>query len=154
MVMDKLGLPRVSQEELGHHLGLTVPPADEHLFWNVRVSDTPPSDAGYGTQIQKPEFNPNAAFEKLHIPLLFTYNPIDNFELAENARTYLQEVERTDADSIVCFRYGTLYGTQSTNGHASVFDRYLPETDEVRLIDPAASKPKWRVSLLRSFSGR
>lgn len=145
IIIHKLGLPLVSQEELGYHLGLTVPPKEKELFWNVRVSDTPPTAAGYGTQIQKPEYNPNEAFKKLGIPLTFTYNLIDNFDSAEEVRKYLKNVEQNDRDVMVCFRYGTLHDTDSSSGHANVFDRYLPETDEVRLIDPAVTVPKWRV---------
>lgn len=145
IIMYKLGLPLVPQEELGYHLGLTVPPKDKGLFWNVRVSDKPPTAAGYGTQIQKPEYDPNKAFAKLGIPFKFTYNLIDNFDTAKEVRSYLQDVEQHNQDVIVCFRYGTLYDTDSSNGHASVFDRYLPETDEVRLIDPERTVPKWRV---------
>lgn len=103
MVMYKLGLPLVSQEELGYHLGLTVPPEEKNLFWNVRVSDAPPTAAGYGTQIQKAEFDPNKAFKKLGIPLKFIYNLIDNFDTAEQARAYLKDIEQNDRDVMICF---------------------------------------------------
>ena len=149
IIMQKLGLPLVSQEELGYHLGLTVPPKEKHLFWNARVSDKPPTAAGYGTQIQRPEYNPNMAFKKLEIPLKFTYNLIDKFSSVEEVRTYLRDAERHNRDIIVCFRYGTPHNTDSSSGHANVFDRYLPKTDEVRLIDPAVTVPKWRVVPLK-----
>lgn len=143
--MHKLGLPLVAQEELGHYLGLTVPPKEKDLFWSVRISDTPPTAAGYGTQIQKPEYDPNNAFKKLDVPLKFTYNLIDNFATVDAVRSYLKDAELHNRDVMVCFRYGTLHDTDSTNGHANVFDRYLPRTDEVRLIDPAVTVPKWRI---------
>lgn len=145
IIMYKLGLPLVTQEELGYHLGLTVPPKEKDLFWSVRVSDTPPTAAGYGTQIQKPEYDPNIVFEKLDIPLKFIYNLIDNFNTVEEVRAYLKDAEQHDRDVMVCFRYGTLHDTDSSSGHANVFDRYLPVTDEVRLIDPAVAVPKWRI---------
>jgi hypothetical protein len=145
IIMHKLGLPLVSQEELGYHLGLVVPPRDKMLFWNARVSERPPSEAGYGTQIQEPEYHPNEAFKKLNIPLDFVYNFIDNFNSVEEMRFYLRDAEKNDLDIIVCYRYGTLHDTDSSDGHANVFDHYLPGTDEVRLIDPAASAPKWRI---------
>lgn len=151
IIMYKLGLPLLSQEELGYHLGLVIPLGDKDLFWNARVSENPPSEAGYGTQIQEPEYHPNEAFKKLNIPLNFAYNLIDNFYSTEEIRSYLKNAEKNDRDIIACYRYGTLHDTDSNDGHANVFDRYLPDTDEVRLIDPAATAPKWRIVPLKKL---
>lgn len=151
IIMYKLGVPLVPQEEIGYHLGLTVPPEDKDLFWHVRVSDKPPVASGYGTQIQKPQFNPNEAFKKLDLPLKFTYDLIDKFSSIDNARIHLKNAEKENRDIIVCFKYGALYDTDQAYGHASVFDHYIDETDEVRLIDPAPRAPKWRVVALQKL---
>lgn len=151
IIMYKLGVPLVPQEKVGYHLGLTVPPKDKDIFWHVRVSDKPPAASGYGTQIQKPRFNPNNAFKKLNLPLKFTYNLIDEFNSIDEARRYLKLAEKENRDVVVCFKYGELYDTDQTYGHASVFDRYLPKTDEVRLVDPIPHVPKWRVVPLQKL---
>ena len=71
MIMYRNGMPLIPAEELGYHLGLTVPPEDSHLFYKVRVSNTPPSLAGYGTQIYNPDYEPNKVFRELGIPFNF-----------------------------------------------------------------------------------
>lgn len=151
IIMYKLGLPLTPQEALGYHLGLVVPPEDKEVFWRVRVSHTPPSAAGYGTQIQKAQYDPNKAFQKLHISLTFSRKLIDTFVTVGEVRSYLRRVEKEDQDVIACFKYGVLYDTDQTAGHASVFDHYLSNTDEVRLIDPAPRVAKWRVVPMEKF---
>jgi hypothetical protein len=71
MVMYASGLRLVPAEELGHHLGLTVPEEDVSLFWQVRTGERPPAPAGWGTQIYRgrDEFSLNKAFRSLDIPL-------------------------------------------------------------------------------------
>src|SRR6187401_2529326 len=73
MIMYRNGIPLIPLEELGYRLGLTVPPEDADLFYKPRVSDSPPSTAGYGTQIAKEDFAPNKVFEELDIPLEFSF---------------------------------------------------------------------------------
>jgi hypothetical protein len=48
MIMYRNDIPLVPIEELGYLLGMTVPPEEEEYFYNVRVSDSPPSSSGYG----------------------------------------------------------------------------------------------------------
>ena len=72
IVMYKHNIPLVPQEEIGYHLGLTVPPDAAKSFFKVRVADQPPVNSGYGTQIQTLEYEPNQAFNKLKV-LIFLF---------------------------------------------------------------------------------
>ena len=78
IVMLKLGIPLISQELLGYHLGLRVNKKVKLLFWNPVVGPKP--GAGYGTRIDRKEYETNAIFKKLNIPLEGTFYPIENFK--------------------------------------------------------------------------
>src|SRR4051794_40060347 len=82
MVMYRRSMPLVAQEELGYHLGLVVPPNDGHWYWNPRISAKRPP-AGYGTQIQRAEYSPDAAFERLGVPLRMITRLIDHFDSSD-----------------------------------------------------------------------
>jgi hypothetical protein len=144
MVMYRHGIPLLPAEEIGHHLGLVIPPERSNLFCNARTTaDTPP--AGYGIQMHLPEYEPNAAFERMGIPLSFSAEPIANIlspnELLERLRAH----ERDDHDVLVAFNLGALLDDTSLGEahHACVFDRIVD--GRVRLIDPSFYAPKWRV---------
>jgi hypothetical protein len=142
IVMHKNGIPLLPAEEIGYHLGLVVGPADAHLFYKVRVSDTPPP-AGYGTRIYDPQFEPNKAFEKLKIKLSFSIKPISEISSSDDLLNMLQEVEAQNGDALLCFNHGALVDDPSRNwGHVCVFDRV--EDGKIRIIDPSPNHPKWR----------
>lgn len=63
MIMYRHGIPLVPQEELAYELGLIVPEKDTYLFGKVRSGEKPSS--GWGTQIQKDEYDPNKVFKSL-----------------------------------------------------------------------------------------
>lgn len=141
MVMYRRGIPLVPAELLGYHLGLIVPEEDLPLFWKARSGEKP--RAGWGTQISRAEFEPNGAFQRLGIPLTMKLRLIDEFEQAAEVRDYLEQAEQEDKDVLVCYDYGTLFGTGVRNGHINVFDRLTG--GRVRLVDPERTVPKWRV---------
>lgn len=144
MVMYRNGIPLRPAEEIGYHLGLVVPPDRSSLFCNVRtVAETPP--AGYGIQMHIPEYEPNAAFARMDIPLSFSVEPITGFSSATKVLKRLREHERDDLDVLVAFNLGALLDDPSLNEahHACVFDRILD--GRVRLIDPSFHAPKWRI---------
>ena len=142
MVMYKNGIALLPAEEIGYYLGLVVSPADAHLFYKVRLSDTVPP-AGYGTRISDPEFEPNAAFEKLKIPLSLSIKPISEIGSADVLLKELQDVETGDGDTLLCFNQGVLVDDPAKNwGHVCVFDRI--EDGKIRIIDPSPGHPKWR----------
>ena len=97
MVMQRHGLALISQVEIGKVLGLVRPPEER------------PS-SGYGTQIQKPEYDPNVAFRKLGIPLSFLYIPI--FSL-ENSTTFSETVQKAlsaNQDVLICYHEEKING--------------------------------------------
>lgn len=141
IIMYRHNIPLIPAEELGFYLGLIVHPDRANLFYNVRTSITP-SPSGYGTQIYKPEFEPNHVFQKLHIPLSLSIVPITAFQTEENIKTYLRDAEKKDKDVLLCFHQGTLMDNPSQDwGHVCVFDRVIDE--QIRMIDPNPDQPKW-----------
>lgn len=142
IVMLKRRIPLVSQELIGHSLGLIVPQEDLRYFWNARTGKRPRS--GYGTQVHKKEYDPNRAFAKLKIPLRISYRLIDEFPDTESVVAYLKSAEKADKDVLVCFDADTINNTNYHNGHVCVFDRIFVERNSVRLIDPSPKAPKWR----------
>lgn len=142
MVMYKNRIPLLPAEEIGYHLGLVVSPAEAHLFYKVRVSDTPPP-AGYGTQIAKPEFEPNQAFSKLKIPLSFKVKPFADISTPQELLKELSEVEKEDIDVLMCFNHGALTDDDKDWGHVCVFDRVIE--GKLRIVDPSPNQPKWRL---------
>jgi hypothetical protein len=138
--MLRRGLPLLPAERIGHELGLVVPPEDQHLFWQAPTGEQP--IAGWGTQIGTPGYSLDEAFERLEVPLRASLHLINEFESPADLGAYLTEALAHDRDVLVCYDYGTLWGTNSRNGHVNVFDRF--DGDGVRLIDPGAQVPKWR----------
>jgi len=144
MIMYRNGIPLIPAEELGHHLGLTVPPANEALFYDVRVSGTPPSTAGYGTQIALPKYEPNKIFKELGIPLDFTLKLASEFDNVTSLMNDLTEIEADNDDALLCFNHGVIRGEyQPNSGHVTVFDKIVD--GKVRLVDASWKQPKWRL---------
>lgn len=144
MVMYRNGIPLRSAEEIGYHLGLVVRPEQSNLFANVRVATEKPA-AGYGIQMHLPEYEPNAAFAHMGIPLHFAVEPIKDFSSANELLERLRNLEKDNLDALVAFNLGALIddATLEEAHHACVFDRVVD--GRVRLIDPSFYAPKWRV---------
>lgn len=142
MIMYKLGIPLISQEELGYHLGLIVSDENKDLFWNPRTGARPPT--GYGTQIYKEEFSINEAFKKLNIPLEMTFHLIDEFSTVDETSEFISEKVGAGADMLACFDHDQLNGDGIQGGHVCVIDRISPGDGIIRLIDPQRNQPKWR----------
>lgn len=143
-IMYRNNIPLIPAEELGYHLGLTVPTDVADLFFKPRVSDTPPSTAGYGTQIDNPDYEPNKVFKKLGIPLAFELKLANELEDVNDLLDVLQQVESNDTDALLCFNHGVMRGEYKPNsGHVVVFDRIIDE--KVRIVDASWKHPKWRL---------
>jgi len=144
MVMYKQNIPLIPAEEIGYQLGLTVPPDAAKSFYKVRVSEEPPVNSGYGTQIQTPEYEPNQAFEKLKIPFKFTKRLASAISSIDEMINVLQKVNDEDKDALLCFNPGVLYFGEYKpfTGHVVVFDKIID--GKVRVVDPDAKQPKWR----------
>jgi hypothetical protein len=143
MVMLKHNIPLIPQEIIGYYLGLIVPQEEAKYFWNARVGKEPKS--GYGTQIQKKQYEPNTAFKKLKIPLKMSYKFINEFKSLDAFKKYLSAIQKGGKDILACFDYGSLYNTDYHGGHVCVIDKIYLKKDEIRLIDPERNVPKWRL---------
>lgn len=144
MIMYRNNIPLIPAEELGYHLGLTVPSDQANLFYDVRTSETPPSTAGFGTQIGLPEYNPNKAFETLGIPLTFDMKLASSINTIEDLLNNLQAIEKQDDDALLCFNHGVVRGEyQPNSGHVVVFDKLVD--GKVRIVDASWKHPKWRL---------
>lgn len=146
-VMYKSGIPLLPQDELAYEMGLTVPEEDSHLFSKVHTGKKPSS--GWGTQIQKKEFNPNTVFPKLGIPLRIEQSFIKDFKDLEGLRSLLTDIQKEDGDALLCFDYGKLWDLPRKGGHVCVFDRI--EGDNVYLVDPERNVPKYRQASLEKL---
>ncbi|MFZ2126510.1 MAG: hypothetical protein WAV04_03300 [Candidatus Microsaccharimonas sp.] len=133
-------IPLIPQDELAYKLGLTVPENDAHLFERVRTGSKPPS--GWGTQISKPEYNPNEVFKELNIPLGLEQFFMRDFIDITGLKKLLTTIQAEDGDALLCFDYGKLWGLPQKGGHVCVFDRI--ENDTIYIIDPERNVPKYR----------
>src|SRR3989344_4317613 len=149
MVMYRLNLPLVPQELFGYHLGLIIDDKNKNLFWNARTGKRPPS--GYGTQINKKQYEINAVFRKLKIPMHVTEYPIGQFETKKSLTYFMADNIKQNKDLIVILASDVLNGTRKYNGHACVIDRVYPTRNVIRLIDPLPKQPKWREFTIEKF---
>lgn len=143
MVMYKRGIPLTAQELLGYHLGLIVSPENKNLFWNARTGKKP--KAGYGTQVFSKLYDPNKVFKKLKIPLKFSTHHVNCYKTEERFLQFMVDSVKKDKDMLVCFDHGTLNDSDNHSGHICVLDRVYPKQNLVRIIDPSANQPKWRM---------
>lgn len=144
MIMYRNGIPLIPAEELGYHFGLTVRPQDAKLFYNTRVSPTPPSTAGYGTLVGEPGYEPDEVFAKLGIPLKFSQTPASEISGEADLLARLCAVETNDQDALLCFNPGVIDGEyKPDSGHVTVFDRIVD--GKVRIIDPSPRDAKWQL---------
>ena len=143
MIMYRNNIPLIPIEELGYHLGLVLSPEDGKLFFNPRISETPP-EVGYGTQIQYDEYDPNKVFVRLNIPLSFQRIAPGEISNGSDLIKKLNDIVDNNKDAVLCFDYNTLHGIKSDRncGHIVVFDRVID--GKVRIIDPECNRPKWQ----------
>lgn len=149
IVMYKLGIPLIPQELLGYHLGLILDKEKKHLFWNVRTGKRP--GAGYGTQINKKQYEINSVFKKLKIPIRVTNYSINDFKTKKELISFIFDNIKKDKDLVVLLNSDVLNNTKNNNGHACVIDRIYPTKDTIRLIDPSAVQAKWRELKIDKF---
>jgi len=142
VVMLRHGMPLISAELMGYHMGLLVPKEDRGLFWNAKTGPRPAT--GYGVRLGRKGYEPNAVLRKLGIPLKINLIPIGKFKDLKRADVYLEELSKTDKDIVVCFDSGVLFGGRERQGHVCVVDKIYPEQKELRIIDPGSRVPKWR----------
>ncbi|MEK7648672.1 MAG: hypothetical protein AAB400_02005 [Patescibacteria group bacterium] len=151
MIMYHQGIPLISQQVLGHAMGMIVHRDDKKLFWSPPKASANYMGRGYyGTQIGLKKYHPNTVFPKLGIPLEMVFHPISSFDKS-GIKKFLLETQKSDKDIIVCFDAGKLNGHGKRGGHVSVFDVVEPSKNSVRIVDPQQSRPKWRnisISLL------
>ncbi len=144
MIMYRNNIPLIPAEELGYHLGLTVATEEAPLFYNVRTADTPPAASGFGTQIFRPEYEPNNVFKKLGVPLSFDQKLASEIDNEAHLLKILHDVEEHNSDALLCYNHGVIRGEfQPNSGHVVVFDKIID--DKVRIVDASWKQPKWRL---------
>lgn len=156
MIMYRRGIPLIPAEELGYHLGLTVPKDSVQHFWHTRTGKRRPTPlrpiAGYGTRIYEKNYDPNKVFKKLDIPLILGLKPIRNFKNFIQFKKYLMELNKQDFDVLMCFHHGTLANDPTrNNGHVVVLDRMYPAKGVMRFVDPERHGPKWKIVSMRKM---
>jgi len=144
MVMYKHSIPLVPQEEIAYELGLIVPKKDAYLFAKVRTGKQP--SAGWGTQINKPEFAINKVFPELGIPISMQRLTTKDFRSPDELGKLLQDIQSKDGDALLCFDYGKLWSLDFRGGHVCVFNSV--DGNEVTIVDPERNVPKLRTTTL------
>ena len=133
MIMYRNNIPLVPAEEIGYHLGLTVPKESAHSFYKVRTATKAP-DGIWGTRISNPQYEPNRAFKKMGIPLSFELVPISSIDTPKSLENVLKDVQEQDTDASLCFNFSVTQGKYDPgSGHVVVFDRFID--DKIRYIE-------------------
>ena len=149
VIMYKNGIPLVSQELLGYHLGLILDKEHKNLFWNVSIGKRPPT--GYGTRLYHSKYHINLAFKKLNIPLSTIEYKISSFKDKEDLIDFINKKILENKDLMVFLASDVLNDTNNKNGHACVIDRIYPTKNMIRLVDPSAVQAKWREIKINKF---
>lgn len=149
MIMYRLGVPLVSQEELGYHLGLVLDKESRQLFWSPRAGKKPPT--GYGVQTYKDQFSLRVAFKKLHLPIKVLEHHIDSFADKAALVAFISTGINDNKHFMAILGNDVLNGTRKNGGHACVIDRIYPKRDIIRLIDPSVARAKWREIKIAKF---
>lgn len=139
MVLYRRGIPLLEQEDIANELGLIVPEEDLKYFAHARTGERPSS--GYGTQIQDERYSMQNLFDKKGLNLIFERR--SDIASADELREMLVDVQEDDeADALLCFDYGTLWGVKNSSGHVCVAESL--DGDTVHIIDPERNVPKRR----------
>jgi hypothetical protein len=142
MIQTRRGFDCLSQDEIGHQLGLIVPKEPEHLFERVRTGPEP--KAGYGTQTSKEEFSIAGYFRRNGLPLkLVKTQPHSLDELHSQLTVSIQNGD----DVIICYNSRLLFG-DGDNEHVSLVQELDLETRHLLVVDPAIDVPKLRETTL------
>jgi dipeptidase E len=136
IVLQRNGLPKPSQEEIGIELGLVVPPEYADEFENVTVRDEPIVSSGFGTRIQDPNYSVETLIEKKGWPFSFSRTLATQISDVNKLRDLLTDVESRNADALICYQNDRGYG------HVVVFDRLID--NDVWFVDPSPNYDKWR----------
>lgn len=136
MVLEKNGLPKLSQEAIGIELGLVVPPEYAEEFENVPVSETPVASSGFGTRIQDPDYSLEHLIEKEQWPFRLELKLASTIADEQALIDMLQAVEARDGDALIC------YQNDRSTGHVTVFNRMV--NNKIDIIDPSPLHDKWR----------
>lgn len=156
MIMYRHGIPLIPAEELGYHLGLTVPKNVKRYFWNPRTGKRGRTVlrpiAGYGTRLFEQNYNPNKIFKKLGIPLTLNLVSIQSFKNFTEFKEHFAKLNKQDFDVLMCFHHATLVNDpERDNGHVVVLDKIYLEKSKIRFVDAGRHSPKWRVVTMRKM---
>ena len=70
-----------------------------------------------GTQIQKPEFEPNKIFAQIGLPLSFEYIPISKIASSQELVKIINEIIAAGDDAVICWK------VERRNGHVAAVDK-------------------------------
>lgn len=116
MILRRHGVTRYDQEEIAYELGLIVPPHLASNFHHARTGEKPA--AGYGTQIQEPQYSIDHFFKKFNLDFVQEHYFIDD---TEEARRFL--IANNEQDILIIAHCGTLYNKPASDwGHAVLLD--------------------------------
>ncbi len=144
MILERRGLPYETQENIGEHLGLIVPPAVAPQFTSVRTGPEPP--AGYGTQISKSEFSIEAYFDRQNIPVAIELIKPSNLEELESI---INNAISNDIDMAICYDSIKLFN-EGDKEHFSIVQS-IDNNGNLYIIDPAIGAPPMRKTTIKKL---
>lgn len=144
MILRRHGITDFEQEKIAGELGLIVPPQLASDFRYAQVGEKPA--AGYGTQIQKPQYSIDHFFKKNQLGFSQEYYFITDTKKAE---AFLNA--NNEKDILVIVHCGTLYNNPKADwGHAILFDHINDE--QVTIQENSTKRNIETIPLLRLLS--
>jgi hypothetical protein len=128
--------PRLSQEDIGRQLGLTIPPSLKNYFsGKVEVRRTPPH-SGYGTRINRKRYSLETAFRKWRVPLSVEFKFVDGIRDEKELKELLGALAKDETkDVLMCVQSGSLEGDPAPgSGHVILFSG--AGRDKAHYIEP------------------
>jgi hypothetical protein len=103
--------PRLSQEDIGRQLGLTIrPDMKKHFSDKVEARRTPPP-SGYGTRTNQERYSLGTAFRKWRVPLSVEFRFVDTIRDEKELGRVLRKLAKDDTkDVLMCVQSGSLDG--------------------------------------------
>jgi len=137
MILKRHNITKYDQEQIAYELGLIVPSHLASSFRHARTGEKPA--AGYGTQIQKPQYSIDHFFEKYNLGFVQKYYYITDIE---EAKKFLGANNKQDI--LIILHCGTLYDNPDADwGHAVLLDHF--EDDQVTIQE---NSPKRNLEII------
>jgi len=147
MVMQRLDVPMIEQEDIAYEMGLAVPKEEAHLFKRVRSTSLP--SKSWGTRNHTKRYCIDNAFNRLNVPIKARYYLSEDIISIADLKQMLEDLQVEGVDILIAFSYHELWGGDGNTSHVCVFNSI--EGTKVHLIDPDQDVPKYRTVYVKDL---